>query len=304
LKFTGVLKMRWIIFILLLIGSVFCLSVFAPATQGNGGLLWPFSADTKPIFALVGGLPGQFTNIITPLLAGVSILGFLVALIGLFWSAIPTKGWTTLVAVAVTTSFVLYLSYFGTKMIVPILVDVVIVWGILTRRWQAEVTRMRSIQNPPIHINPLMHIPVPWVFVLAYLLGFGLQLLFPTQITSAGILLISRVIGGVLLATGGILAAWSLLIFHRSSTTTVPLETSSNLVTWGPYRFSRNPMYIGLTLIYLGEAGLLIQIWPIFTLLLTFIYINWTVIPFEEDRLKKVFGDVYISYCKRVRRWI
>ncbi len=142
--------------------------------------------------------------------------------------------------------------------------------------------RRRTIQDTAVPIHPLMRIPVPWIFIVTYLVGAGLQILVPLTIRSAEILLIGRVAGVVLIVAGAALAAWSLLIFRRLHTTTVPFETPSELVTWGPYRYSRNPMYVSLTLIYLGEAGLLGQIWPLVLLPLTIAYINWIVIPVEE----------------------
>ena len=105
-------------------------------------------------------------------------------------------------------------------------------------------------------------------------------------------------------AIGAVIAAWALLIFRKARTTTVPGRTSSKLVTWGPYRFSRNPMYVALTLAYLGEAGLLKQAWPIVLLPLVLAYLNWIVIPVEEARLTEVFGGGYEQYRASVRRWI
>jgi protein-S-isoprenylcysteine O-methyltransferase Ste14 len=101
-----------------------------------------------------------------------------------------------------------------------------------------------------------------------------------------------------------VIAGRSLLIFHKARTTTVPGRASAKLVTWGPYRISRNPMYVGLTLAYLGEAGLLKQLWPVIVLPLVLAYINSIVIPVEEARLKEVLGEDYGHYCSRTRRWI
>ena len=74
-------------------------------------------------------------------------------------------------------------------------------------------------------------------------------------------------------------------------------------MTWGPYRFTRNPMYVGLVLAYLGEAGLLKQIWPVLLLPFTVAYLNWTVIPLEEAKLDEAFHDEFGRYRSRVRRW-
>ena len=149
----------------------------------------------------------------------------------------------------------------------------------------------------------LMAIPVPWVFVLTYLFGVALGHAWPCLLPAAahpGVALI----GGVLLAIGAGIAGWGLWTFRRAGTTTVPGSASSVLVTWGPYRFTRNPMYVGLTLAYLGEAGLLHQTWPVFLLPLTLAYVNWIVIPVEEAKLKEVFAEEYERYRFNVRRWV
>jgi len=63
-------------------------------------------------------------------------------------------------------------------------------------------------------------------------------------------------------------------------------------------------MYVGLTLAYLGEAGMLTQIWPLLFLPLVLVYLNAVVIPLEERKLAEVFGPSYDDYRHRVRRWI
>ena len=156
------------------------------------------------------------------------------------------------------------------------------------------------MKNP---IRFLMHVPVPWVFVLTYLLGAILESIRPATIRPEAAL-VSTVAGGVLFAVGAVIAGWSLVLFRRARTTTVPGKSSVKLVTWGPYRLTRNPMYVGLAIAYLGEAGLLKQIWPFLVLPLTVAYLNWIVIPVEEAKLKEVFQDAYEQYSARVRRWI
>ena len=149
----------------------------------------------------------------------------------------------------------------------------------------------------------LLRIPVPWVFVLTYVLGAGLEYALPFGAGNGALPGVS-VAGGVLFGMGAVIAGWGLLTFRAACTTTVPGQTSSRLVTWGPYRFSRNPMYIGLIVAYLGEAGILRQVWPVFLLTLTAAYVNWIVIPVEESKLKEVFAEEYDRYRMRVRRWL
>jgi protein-S-isoprenylcysteine O-methyltransferase Ste14 len=63
-------------------------------------------------------------------------------------------------------------------------------------------------------------------------------------------------------------------------------------------------MYVGLVLTYLGEAGMLKQVWPVMLLPLVMAYVNWIVIPVEEAKLTEVFGDEYALYRASVRRWV
>ena len=149
----------------------------------------------------------------------------------------------------------------------------------------------------------LLRIPVPWVFVLTYVIGAGLEQALSPRAAN-GRWPGTSVAGVVLFGIGATIAGWGLLTFRRARTTTVPGKASSRLVSWGPYRFSRNPMYVGLIVAYLGEAGILRQVWPVILLPLTMAYVNWIVIPVEESKLTEVFGEEYDGYRKRVRRWL
>jgi protein-S-isoprenylcysteine O-methyltransferase Ste14 len=159
---------------------------------------------------------------------------------------------------------------------------------------------MKNSRNP---VRLLLHVPVPWVYILSYLVGVGLQQVRPIPVP-ARILPELNIAGGALFLIGAVIAAWCLLIFAKQRTTTVPGRVSATVVTWGPYRFTRNPMYVALFIMYLGEAGLLHQAWPLAVLPFTMAYVNWVVIPVEEGRLREVFGEKYGQYCASVRRWI
>lgn len=148
-----------------------------------------------------------------------------------------------------------------------------------------------------------MRVPVPWVFVLTYIVGVGLEYGLPFRVRNEPLAGVS-VAGGLLFGIGAAIAGWGLLTFRVARTTTVPGRASSRLVTWGPYRFSRNPMYVGLIVAYLGEAGILQQVWPVLLLPLTIAYVNWIVIPVEEAQLRAVFAEEYERYRRRVHRWL
>jgi protein-S-isoprenylcysteine O-methyltransferase Ste14 len=158
--------------------------------------------------------------------------------------------------------------------------------------------------STPAPFRYLLFVPVPWVFILGYLLGGGLQSLrrlHPGVHVSPNATL---AIGATLFLIGAAIAGWGWMTFRRARTTTVPGEASAQMVTWGPYRFSRNPMYVGLTVAYVGEAFLLRQIWPLVLLPLVVAYVNWVVIPVEQAKLTEVFGEQYVRYRAQVRRWL
>ncbi len=164
-----------------------------------------------------------------------------------------------------------------------------------------------SVIQPKKSFNPvrfLLYVPVPWVFVLGYLAGLIPQFYFPAIIQSHETQLVIKIAGAFLFIIAAIFASWSLIIFRKAHTTTTPGESSNKLIISGPYRFSRNPMYVSLALAYLGEEGLLVQFWPFLTLILVLVYVNWVVIPLEEEVLKRDYKLDYINYCTHVRRWL
>ena len=153
-------------------------------------------------------------------------------------------------------------------------------------------------------LRPLLRVPVPWVFVLAYLVGVALETATGRLTPSPKVDRLATIAGAVLFLIGAVLATWALALFRKARTTTIPGRVSAELVTWGPYRASRNPMYVALALAYLGEAALLKQIWPVVLLPLVLAYLDGTVVPLEETRLEEKFGEAYERYRTRVRRWL
>jgi len=149
----------------------------------------------------------------------------------------------------------------------------------------------------------LLQVPVPWVFVLTYLAGIGIEVLLHRGGFFRNSELLTR-LGLVIFVLGAGLAAWGWFIFRRARTTRVPGEDSTTLVTNGPYKLMRNPMYVGLCVAYIGEAAILHQIVPVILLPLTIVYLNRIVIPLEEERLHAVFGAEYDRYRSDVRRWL
>lgn len=119
---------------------------------------------------------------------------------------------------------------------------------------------------------------------------------FPFQMVLAG-LLVSMGLGLMLLAA---------IHFGRHGTTVNPAhpEDSSELVTGGVYRVTRNPMYLGDLLILLGWGIFLASVPALIASGLFVLWIDWAQIPREEAALRAQFCEAYDNYCQRVRRWI
>jgi protein-S-isoprenylcysteine O-methyltransferase Ste14 len=178
-----------------------------------------------------------------------------------------------------------------------------LLFGLLTGRWSRQARERRATAAAAARVPLPMRVPVPWLFVLTFVAGVVLELLVPVRLNAEA----ARIYfwaGAAVLGMGVLLSASGLVLFRRAETTTVPFEQPATLVQSGPYRFSRNPMYVGLTLVYLGVAGLYTQIWPLVLLPFFLGYVNGVVIPVEERSLRATFGPAYDNYCDRVRRWV
>ena len=108
-------------------------------------------------------------------------------------------------------------------------------------------------------------------------------------------------VGALLLGMVGFPAVRS---FWRAKTSPKPWKPTTALVTDGPYRFTRNPMYLGFTLLYLGVSCWINSAWPAFFLPLILVVMQRAVIAREESYLETLFGDDYRAYRRRVRRWL
>lgn len=107
-----------------------------------------------------------------------------------------------------------------------------------------------------------------------------------------------------MIVAGMVLAAWARVLFKRKGIPVRPGEDMTELETSGPYGFTRNPMYLGMTSILLGESFLLGSLAAFAGPLAFWAVINFMFIPFEEGRLEDTFGQEYLEYKRRVRRWV
>ena len=109
----------------------------------------------------------------------------------------------------------------------------------------------------------------------------------------------------LIMGTGFILVASALVSFRRVGTTVDPIEpeNANQLVTTGPYRFSRNPMYLSMVLLLVGLAFKNLNGLTLFPILAFMWFITQNQIKPEEKALREKFGEQYDKYCQRTRRW-
>jgi protein-S-isoprenylcysteine O-methyltransferase Ste14 len=146
-------------------------------------------------------------------------------------------------------------------------------------------------------------IPPPVQFAVVFLVGVGLDWLMPWRPVWMAIG-VMRWVGLALTVAGCALAVAAAGRFVLRRTTLHPTGQPSRLVASGAHAWSRNPMYLSLTAVYVGLALALGRAWPLILVVLPWASMNWAVIPFEEARLRATFGQDYADYCRRVRRWI
>jgi protein-S-isoprenylcysteine O-methyltransferase Ste14 len=108
-----------------------------------------------------------------------------------------------------------------------------------------------------------------------------------------------------LIVLGIALAVAAAALFRRKGTELNPTSTANRmLVTSGPFRLTRNPMYLGLMIVTLGIA-FWVGAWPMFLApIATFATVNWVHVPFEEAKMRNQFGEQFDAYVGKVRRWI
>jgi protein-S-isoprenylcysteine O-methyltransferase Ste14 len=107
-----------------------------------------------------------------------------------------------------------------------------------------------------------------------------------------------------LIVLGVIAPVWAIQLFRREDTEVSPTSpTNRQLVSGGPYRFTRNPMYLGLVIATFGIA-LWVGAWPMLAApVAVFVTANFVHIPHEEAKMRRQFGEAYDAYVRRVRRW-
>jgi protein-S-isoprenylcysteine O-methyltransferase Ste14 len=149
----------------------------------------------------------------------------------------------------------------------------------------------RGIARPPV------------LYLTCLLLGFLLDRLLPLPLVLAEIPVIGWAVGGGLILIGVAILAAGIRSFSRAATPVPSNQPVRALVTTGIHGWSRNPMYVGMLLVYAGIGISARSPWVLMALPLVFI-LRYRVVAREETYLERRFGDAYRDYRARVRRWL
>jgi protein-S-isoprenylcysteine O-methyltransferase Ste14 len=148
---------------------------------------------------------------------------------------------------------------------------------------------------------PDVLVPPPLLFGGTLALGLLLHWIYPVNPLSV---LPARVIGTLILIASVWLALSAKIAMSRAGTNIRPDRPTTAIVTDGPFRFTRNPLYVAATGIYVSITLLIDALWPLVLLVPLLVVLAKGVIAREERYLEGKFGDTYRNYKSRVRRWL
>ena len=97
---------------------------------------------------------------------------------------------------------------------------------------------------------------------------------------------------------------YSFHLFRKNKTPIIPGKKPAFVVMEGTYKFTRNPMYLGVSIALLGAATYFSNLLSFLSPIVFFLIMNYYFVPFEEKLLENIFGKQYLNYKKAVRRWI
>ena len=148
--------------------------------------------------------------------------------------------------------------------------------------------------------------PPPVVYLGPLILGLLLNKKIPASFLPRWL---TRIVGLPLIGGGVLLGGWTFRTMRSADTPIigeplVPGKPTTTLITDGPFRYSRNPGYLAAAMVYAGIASLANALWAILLLPVTLLAMRRTAIEGEERYLEREFGDEYLDYKTRVRRWI
>ncbi len=168
----------------------------------------------------------------------------------------------------------------------------------VVRQTDQEQTALRD--GPADSAQVIVRPPRAWG--LAVIAGLGLNWLAPLRFVPAD--LPSGGLGGIVFVLALALFAWAMVTITRGGSNVPTNLPTTTIVESGPYRFTRNPIYLAMFLGLIGLAIAFDNLWLLIMLVPFALVIRYAVVAREEAYLELKFGDVYRGYCSRVRRWL
>jgi protein-S-isoprenylcysteine O-methyltransferase Ste14 len=153
--------------------------------------------------------------------------------------------------------------------------------------------------------NPGVRFPPPFIYVAAYLVGLAVERwIVRVHLSRPGTRPWLVMAGWAVIVIGASIVASGLVTFRFAHTAIMPIRPASRIVRRGPYRFTRNPMYLGMAILYTGLTLLFDTVVPLLLLPLAIVAMRILVIDREERYLTDAFGEDYRQYQREVRRWL
>ncbi len=149
--------------------------------------------------------------------------------------------------------------------------------------------------------NPGVIAPPPLIYLGFLVLGLALDYLWPAGVAPDGVRYPS---GIALFVLGGAIFAFALRQLRKAGTSVETRKPTTAIVTGGPFRFSRNPIYVALSLVYAGIGFAVDSAWVLALLAPALIVMRYGVVSREERYLERKFGEAYLRYKASVRRWV
>jgi len=149
--------------------------------------------------------------------------------------------------------------------------------------------------------NPGVRFPPPLAYLVALVIGAVIDRFIPIRVLPASL---TGWLGGALVLLAIFLNVLAFREFGKAKTTIRPDQPASVLVTTGIYRYSRNPNYISLSMLFFGIGVWLNNVWMVALFVLVLVWIGSRVVAAEEQYLIRRFGQTYLDYQAKVRRWL
>lgn len=144
----------------------------------------------------------------------------------------------------------------------------------------------------------------PLLYFFAIVGGVVLERLLPLGDADSNVIPSGTFVGTLAIIAGFAVFAAAMRGFSRAETNVPTTMPTTAIVTCGVYRFSRNPIYLGMTLFYLGLSFVLQNVYMLILLVPVLLVMRYGVIAREEAYLERKFGEDYLSYKQKVRRWL